>query len=307
MSVVGWPSEQVEGAAGLRRSRIYFACGILTIISLGIAASRPIAFQKLNTIVPADGFEPLRRPTLPVDIVGIIEKAPFHPGSAVTADPAEKYRLTVEEGTGNCSERAFGLAWKLRQSKIDLQIVHLLPRSDFVLGHGHSVIRIPYEDDGETRVGLVDLLEGGLPSSGGVPLDIEDLTRGSIADFEIRSLTRLQDNESPHYGKSLDSVSIGYIPAREIDHYFDFIERVYVPLGNDRLEKTFYDGLALLFGALPKIYVPDYESLVREHRIEMWLQNAALWILRTMFLAFHVALILEVGIRFRSPRRLSEE
>jgi hypothetical protein len=289
----------------LRRSRIYLACGLLAILSLALAASRPHGFQKLNTIVPADGFEPLRRPSVPVDIAGIIGRAPFRPGAAVTVDPAKKYRLTVEEGTGNCSERAFGLAWKLRQSEIDLQIVHLLPQSNFVRGNGHSLIRIPYEDGGETRVGLVDLLEGGFPTSDGELLDIEDLTRGAVADFEIRSLTRLQDDEAPYYGDSLDSVSIGYIPAREIDRYFDFIEWIYVPLGNDRLEKIFYDGLALIVGVLPRVYVPDYESLVREHRVEMWLQKTALWVQRFVFLAFPVVLIFEVGLWFRSAHRFS--
>lgn len=290
----------------MRRSRIYLACGLIVCLSLGLAILRPYGFQKLNTIVPADGFEPLRRPSVPVDIAGIIGRAPFRPGAAVSADPARKYRLTVEEGTGNCSERAFGLAWKLRQSEIDLQIVHLLPRSDFVQGRGHSVIRIPYEDGGATRVGLVDLLEGGLPSSGGQPLDIEDLTHGSIADFEIRSLTRLQDSESPYYEDSLDNVSIGYIPAREIDRYFDFIEWIYVPLGNDRLEKIFYDGLALIVGVLPKVYVPDHENLVRAHRVEMWLQNAALWVQRLMFLGLPVVLVVEAGIWFRTARGSSK-
>jgi len=225
----------------------------LAILSLGLAVSDPIAFQKLNTIVPADGFEALQLPDTPVGVVDIIEKAPIRRGPVATVDPAKKYRLTILEGAGNCSERAFGLAWKLRQSEVDLQIVHLLPQRGFVLGIGHSVIRIPYEDRGHTRVGLVDLLEGGLPTSNGEPLDIEDLTRGSISDFEIRPLTRLQDKESPYYGDFLDNVSIGYIPAREIDHYFHFIERVYVPLGNDRLEKILYDGLALIAGALPNI------------------------------------------------------
>jgi hypothetical protein len=289
------------------RLRIYLAFSLLVFASLGLAVMRPYGFQKLNTVVPADGFEALQPAASPVDIADIIGTAPFQPGSAITVDPAEKYRLTVEQGTGNCSERAFGLAWKLRRSDIDLQIVHLLSKQNFAKGQGHSVLRIPYTDRGEMRVGLVDLLEGGLPTNADEPLDIDDLTRGPIENFKLRSLTPLQDEDAPYYGEYLNGVAIGFVPAREIDRYFEFIEWVYVPLGDDRFEKIFYDGLALIAGVLPKVYVPEYENLIREHRVEMWFQNAALWIQRFFFLAFPVILIFEATLWFRSGDRSGEK
>lgn len=287
------------------RLRIYFVIGILGLLTLGTVASRPYAFQKLNTVVPVEGFEPLHASPQPVDIAGIIESAPFVPGTAVTADPARKYRLTIEQGTGNCSERAFGLAWKLRQSGVDLQIVHLLPHAGFVRGEGHTVIRIPYAMDGSERVGVVDLLEGGLPTDHGEPLDIDELSHGAIDDASIRSLTPLQDDESSYYGEFLDRVSIGFIPAREIDPYFEFIERVYVPLGNDRLEKYVYDGLALLVGVLPETHVPEYQILVEDHTTELWLHRSALWIMRSLIFVIPAILVFEIGLRLFSGRRTS--
>ena len=74
-------------------------------------------------------------------------------------------------------------------------------------------------------------------------------------------------------------------------------------MGDDRFEKIFYDGLALIAGVLPKVYVPEYENLIREHRVEMWLQSAALWIQRVFFLAFPVILIFEATLWFRSDDR----
>lgn len=135
-------------------------------------------------------------------------------------------------------------------------------------------------------------------------MDVEDLTRGAVPNFEFRSLTPLLNDDSPYYEKFLDNVSIGYIPSREIDRYFDFIEHIYFPLGNDRLEKYLYDGLALLVGFLPKIYVPNYEALVREHRFEILLQRSALWIERTALLVIPGFLLHGAIRRFRlAPRR----
>lgn len=82
----------------MNRLRIYLVFGFLAILSLGLAVSDPIAFQKLNTIVPADGFEALQLPDTPVGIVDIIEKAPIRRGPVATVDPAKKYRLTILGG-----------------------------------------------------------------------------------------------------------------------------------------------------------------------------------------------------------------
>jgi len=73
------------------------------------------------------------------------------------------------------------------------------------------MIRLPYIEDGETRIGLVDLKEGGLPTSGNHPLDIADLTKGTIHDFQIRSMTPLLDDNSGYYGEFLEGVSVGYV------------------------------------------------------------------------------------------------
>lgn len=250
----------------------------------------------------AEAFEPIVAAGDAVDIARIIAATPYHSGRVMTLDFEEKYRATIEGGAGTCSERSFGLAWKLRRSDLDIQIVHLMRPGEIVRGVGHTVVRIAYDDAGETRVGLVDLLEGGLPTSGGVPLDIQDLTHGAVPDFRIRSFNDRKDEASRYYGDFLDGASIGFIPARELDSYFAFIESVYRPLGSERLEKLFFDGLALLLGALPSVYVPDDAVLVGPHAIEMRLQKAALWVLRSALLVIPGLLVFEIVARRRGTR-----
>lgn len=281
----------------MRRFRVYLIFGLLLAASLGISAARPHAYQKLNTLRPADGFKPVRMSSAPVDIARIIEDTPYTSETAGTVNPYAKYQQTIEEGAGNCSERAFGMAWKLRESEVDYQIVHLMRSESFAIGGGHTVLRVGYDDDGVARMGVVDLLEGGIPTNGGEPLDIADLTQGPIPDFELRRMTPLLDDESDWYGEFLDGAAIGYIEAHEVNRYFAFIERIYVPLGNEKIEKLVFDGIALLFGVLPNIYVPDYESLVEAHRVEALVQKLSFWIQRASLVILPLFALFEIGRR----------
>jgi len=139
----------------MRRSQVYVAFGALLLLSLGVAATKPLAFQKLNTLAPASDFEPLRASAVPVDIASIIEKTPYRSGPAPTVSPEKKFRHTLEQGIGNCSERAFGLAWMLRDLDTDYQIIHLMHPDGITRGLGHTIIRLPYIEDGETRIALI--------------------------------------------------------------------------------------------------------------------------------------------------------
>ena len=90
-----------------------------------------------------------------MDIASIIEKTPYRSGSTATVSPEKKSRHTLDQGIGNCSERAFGFAWMLRELDTDYQIMHWMHPDGITRGLGHTIIRLPYIKDGETRIGLV--------------------------------------------------------------------------------------------------------------------------------------------------------
>lgn len=287
----------------MSRTRVYLAFGFLLLVSLGVAAGEPVAFKKLNTMVSAGEIEPFGDSDDPVDIVDFIGKTPYRRGFANTIVPETKFRRTFEEGIGNCSERAFGLAWKLRQSQTPYQIIYLLPGRKILLGHGHTVIRLKYDDAGVSRLGVVDLLSGGLPISDGRPIDVEDLTRGSIPDFAFRFMTDYREEPPAYYGEFLEGNFVGYLYPREVHRYFDFIDRVYLPLGNEQVEKQLYDGIALLLGFLPNVYVPNYPNLAAQLRSEILLQKSALFVLRAALFLVPLFVGIEAVILLRSAPR----
>ena len=190
----------------------------------------------------------------------------------------------------------------LRDLYTDYQIIHLMHPDGITRGLGHTMIRLPYIEDGETRIGLVDLKEGGIPTSGNRPLDIAELTKGTIHDFQIRSMTPLLDDNSGYYGEFLEGVSVGYARSSDVNRYFDFMERIYVPLGHDRLEKIIYDGVTLLFGYLPMVYTPEYDALVEANRVEVAVQRSALWVQRSSLFMLPLFLGFEAFTRVRFPR-----
>ncbi len=90
------------------------------------------------------------------------------------------------------------------------------------------------------------------------------------------------------------------MPADEIARYFRFLETIYVPLGSERLEKHFYDGLALMLGFYPSIYVPDFERLVEGREVEWLSYRSALWVLRSAMLGLPLlTLAALLGLRGR--------
>lgn len=91
--------------------------------------------------------------------------------------------------------------------------------------------------------------------------------------------------------------------SREVNRYFDFRERIYVPLGHDRLEKVIYDGVTLLFGYLPNVYTPEYDALVEANRVEVAVQRSALWVQRSSLFMLPLFLGFETFARVRFPRR----
>jgi hypothetical protein len=169
---------------------------VLVMASLGIAAHRPLLFQKLNTLVPADGF------------------------------PEVHFRL-----------------------------------------------------DGSEHLGLVDPVAGGVPLTGERSLDIAALDSGPVDDFRFRFLNEAGRDPSWYYQEHLEYAVVGYVPRQEVGRYYRFLEKILVPLGHEKLEKYVYDGLALLLGFLPRVFVPRYDELMAHYAGAAELHQTALWTL----------------------------
>lgn len=280
-----------------RRGWFYCAYGLLIAGAVVAAAIRPFAFQKTNAVVPAVSFADIQGAPGKdaLDVETLVGAIPYQPGTTVnTVLPEEKYRRTIIEGEGSCSQQSFGLAYELDRRGIDFQIIPILRVDNFLSGDGHTVLRTRYQYGGAERVGVVDLIEGGLPRSADRLLDVDDLQRGAVSEFSLLSLSDQKDSTSGVYGGFLDETVVTYISSDEAADYFRFLETVYVPLGNERIEKFVYDGLAIVLGAYPAIRAPQYDRLFRDHAGERALYIAVLWIFRSALVIVPLIVLFEL-------------
>lgn len=275
---------------------------MLLLAALGVAAWAPQAFQKANTSLPAAQGIPDLTSHAPLDISDVISRIPYRGGEVWAVEPSRKYQATIGEGRGNCASKTLGLAYHLGQSEIDFQIIDLIHPATFLNGYGHTLLRVAYRHEGQTMVGLVDMLEGGLPLGADGYLDVADLARGPIPDVRIDPLHERKDDEARYFGEFLDGVILAYRSAAEVNEYHDFVETFFVPLGNERLEKYVYDGLSLLFGKLPSLYVGSYDRLVDGVGPTIYLYRSALWVQRSAFVILPILLL--IGWRLRRSNML---
>jgi len=246
--------------AALRLTKIAALCCLLVSATLAgyFLATSPVAFQKSAAIRFVDDPDwQLDDRGEPADIAAIVSAIPYGPPGDMVYEvhPRQKYRATIEQGGGNCSNLAFGLAYELNRKGCRYRIVHLMPPAGFLAGEGHTVVEMHYQWNGQACRGIVDLLEGGIPTTGGKPLSLADLRAGSLDNPAIVTLNEHHDAASPYYGEFLDGSVVGVIRDEEAAEYFSFVETIYVPLGHARLEKFVYDGLAIVLGYYPAIEV----------------------------------------------------
>lgn len=263
---------------------------VMALLSGYFLFTSPVAFQKFSMIKFVEPFElTLAKPERWIDVKGIIKNIPYKQNVEMIyeVEPKQKYQKTIKQGYGNCSNLAFGLAYYLGRHNYKYQIIHLLPPEGFLMGQGHTVINAPYVINGKKHYGIIDILEGGLPTNNGVFIDLNSLRNGGFTNPSILSLNPNKDNTSPYYGEFLNRSVIGVLAHNEIKSYFDFVESIYIPLGNKKLEKIFYDGLSIIFGYYPYAYVnaSDYETLLKRHKSARFLAVILLTSMR-IFLVF---------------------
>ncbi|HKJ23885.1 MAG TPA: hypothetical protein VKB65_03625 [Myxococcota bacterium] len=267
----------------LRRFHAYAAYGLLLLGAIAVAASNPLLFQKMNTLRRAEGIPDLDTSRGFVDIASVVGRIPLNGHEVWCVDPATRWRGTVLEGGGNCSQMCFGLAYQLDREGVDYQIIHMLTPKGVGHGDGHTVIRLPYRFDGVERVGLVDVSFGSILTGDGVPLDVAQVAAPPVEGWGHIPLNAAARFPNYHDDFLVDAV-IGYVPPSEVHDYYAFIQRVYFSLGADKPEKYVFDGLALLLGHLPEVYVPEYDRLLRTHRLDLFLHRGALAVMRSALL-----------------------
>jgi hypothetical protein len=287
-----------------RRFLAYGLYALLVVGCFAFAAIRPHALQKANTLRRADHVPDLRAPeTGSVDVERLIGSIPLDPeGDKVwNIHPEVRYRQTILEGRGSCSQMAYGLAYRLGREGVDYQIIHMLDPRAFTRGGGHTVIRLAYRHDGVERVGLIDVSFGALLVGASGPLDVAEVEAAPVEGWDFIPLNDAARFPDYHDDGFIPRVYLGYIPASEVRDYYAFLDRVYFSFGNDMLEKYLFDGLALLVGRLPEIFVVHYDDLVAGREVELGLARASLLGLRSAVVVLPLILVLE-GARRRRRR-----
>lgn len=289
----------------MKRKKIYFIYIITLLVLITIIALLPEAFQKCCTIRNIASKKILNiteNKTLDVkQYIGAIpytDKYNIEKSNMIyDVNPYEKYKATVLEGKGNCSNLVFGTAYYLNISKIDYQIIHILPHESFLNGGGHSVMRLPYLLDNRKVIGIVDVAGGGIPQYKGKALDIADFQKENISKFTIRSFSNIRNSTLPYNNYYLGSdMTFGYITSTEIKRYFEFVEKYekYIPDNSPKMKKYITDGVAVVLGYYPKIYVLDVKYLFKGHRVKQIFFIISLWVLRVSLLIIPFIILLEV-------------
>jgi hypothetical protein len=298
-------SQVILPQKGIRPLRLMRACVVVFwLASLGPLLVNPVGFLKSVSITERPGPVPKLSTAATADVSRLLAAIPYQtsPQTLYTIHPEKRYQEAMLAGKGNCSNLVLGAAYFLSGKHIPYQVIHLLPRNGLLNGRGHTLLRMPYRLNGEKAVALVDVFEGGVPVLNGTRMDLDDLTPANAANLAILPLNTRKDNRSPFYAESLTAGTIGHTPSREVERYFQFVQAVYLPLGNRYFEKLWYDGLAVVLGVYPQIYVASAERTFADYAIEHRLNTAALWLIRIGMLLGMADLICCLIRRLRRKR-----
>jgi hypothetical protein len=271
---------------------------ISTLVPLILAFKEPISFQKLNSIVELS-IENNLVVEKSFDVERLISGIPYKTESSSIpySLPSDRFNQSILDGTGNCADFSFGAAFWLRSKEIDYEVLHFLPINNFLEGQGHTIVRSSFELDGTKEVGLIDFLYGGLITNNDRTLDVTDITaivsQGNPDKIAIRSLSTYHNDESLEIAVdlSLKKYVVGRLLGDDINRYFSFVEFIHFKFGHRYLEKLFVDGVALLMGVYPKIYVDPNENLLSGLQYKKFIYSTCLWALRLLALLWLVFLI----------------
>jgi hypothetical protein len=287
---------------------------LLLVVLAGVVyfvATEPVGYQKLMSLRVGSVREPdWAAQAAPFDADRVIGSIPYR-GSSMLALvlPADLYAAAILKGLGNCANKVRGLSYYLEQRGHEFQRIDLLPVEGYLRGSGHVLIRTRYLHEGEDRVGLIDVLEGGLPSRAGVPIDIAELREAPPFSISIEPLNVRCDRQSDYYGSFLDSIVFATADSGEIRRFFRWLESVYVPFGDPRIERVVYNAVAIVLMRFPSSYVSqeDYDRLVNPNWGAMLMAQAMTWSVRFLLVLLPLFCVLHVVHRVRFRRKVAVE
>ena len=165
--------------------------------------------------------------------------------------------------------------------------LHFYPKDDWKKGAGHSVILVKINSE----FVIVDLLEGGIVFN----LDQDNLFRNDQS-VNFMPLNSLMDSINPYFPKVFD-YQVGIIENNSVMEYFQFLNKIYVPIGNAKIEHLLYNGLALFFDQYPNIHIDKKHSLFSN--FENFRFQFYLWWFRFLILSLFVMFLTRLLIIFR--------
>ena len=268
-------------------------------------STQPIAYQKSMALVatPPRESDWSRGPAL--DLPGFIRAIPFRGSEGVNlVRPSQLYKACIQEGAGNCANKSRGLSWFLTNEGIPFQRLDLLPIEGFLDGKGHTLVRTRYEIDGQARVGLVDMLEGGVPSYRNVPIDLKELQQAAPYSLGLRTFSARVDDQSDYYGSFLESVVIGVVEGEQISRYLRYLERWHVDVGLPSYERVAYAGFAIIIGIFPKTHVTpeQYQAMRASAPWTFRIAHTLTWCARALLALLPLTVVLHIVRRFRRQR-----
>lgn len=276
---------------------------LLVLIAAGalyFAGTSPIAFQKVMSLRPGAVADQDWTAGEALDVERFISAIPYRSAEAVPeVYPERLYEKTVLEGRGNCANKSRGLTYYLNRRGIPFERVDLLPFDGFLDGKGHTLVRTRYSLRGTDKVGVVDMLEGGVLSMRDQLLDLEDLRYAAPYTIEVVPLNARMDSHSDYYGSFIETAAVAVTPTEHTKRFFRFIEAVYVPFGDARLERLVYNATAVVLGVFPLTYVSpeNYHKLLVGNGGVLAMATALTWAVRILVVAIALEAVLRLGRR----------
>jgi hypothetical protein len=257
----------------------------------GYFVLHPIALQKAISIKAVKINKSNIRTTYSYySIEEIIKNIPIggsHSGALILdVLPEKKIYETIKNGRGNCSNLAFGMAFYLLNIGIDnFKIINIF-KNNILEGNGHTMFY--YNEH------LYDLVIGGeVLTSDRKPMSIDALVLATKIpmDLKFKKINKYCYNESnPYITKDfLYGAKIGIIQSKKVKEYFTFINRIYFNLGNTKLNKIVFDGLAIFFNKLPTVLVEcSLSELFGKDYIKVILIMFWFYVIRIVCITFFV-------------------
>lgn len=290
----------------LKKSK-FFGILVFSFLFTGLicAFKTPLLFKYAETLVVVNSLKLEPSITSIPDMLNddlfklnqLVFQIPFPPGNTAIdgryhindINFVDKFRLSILQGGGDCSNHIGSMSWYLltELETEEFNIVHFFPKQSFIEGFGHSVL-----DAGA----IYDIFEGGVwVKSDESALTLRDIvSTSSLSDrqhFKMKSLNSHRENQNRttknYVSEIIDLNIIGVTPAKSYNQYVQFIDSIYVPFKNKKIEKYFYDGIAMFFGNLPAVYVDvDLEDLLGHYIIPYKLAKLWIFSMRVMMILF---------------------